>query len=139
MSCIALSLCAALSRSGCVERLRRALWPCPSIIDGTVRSPERINKHGTMWHPQVRGNLHKQAQINSIRGRTYRCLDFSNAPICLPAVQVNATMTAKFWAAEVHCSLSIQSRGVEDTQAAFRSEAGWQNICTTNTESACRP
>lgn len=36
--CVALSLRVALSHPGCVEPLRRALWLCPSIIEGSTCS-----------------------------------------------------------------------------------------------------
>ncbi len=47
--CVALSLCVALSHSGCVEWLRHALWPCPSILDGSrcqrVHTPNTTQYH----------------------------------------------------------------------------------------------
>lgn len=50
---VALSLCVALSHSSCVEWLRHALWPCPSIIDGTrcqrAHTPNTTEYHTHRW------------------------------------------------------------------------------------------
>lgn len=67
--CVALSLCVALLHSGCVEHLRRALWPCPSTKMEPRATAKHVNKHDTVLQPQVRDigdhyNLHQQAQIN---------------------------------------------------------------------------